>query len=112
MHKSYGLQVWNHLFYFAQCDLTDDRLSTFEHQVPLTVASKAIVEFKDLYGTVTFNAGEHRDISCIARKARPLGKFKWKLEINGEQKSITNPSQAKVTESHGLYDAIEVCKKK
>jgi len=45
----------------------------------LTVANDANVEFSSAYGTLAVSEGKVKAVTCSAKRARPLGEFKWRI---------------------------------
>ena len=78
-------------------------------EVQLTVAMKANVEFKDLFGEAEVVAYKPMPLTCVAKNARPAGKFSWRVEVSGrEPQYLTNTKAPQHEAKNGVFTTTEV----
>ena len=72
---------------------------------------KAIVEFEDLFGTAEVVANQDTALTCVAKNARPAGKFSWRVEVSGrEPQYLTNTKNPQHVAKNGVFTTTEVTK--
>ena len=92
-----------------QCTLKDAQGETETTEVQLTVAMEAIVEFKDLFGEAEVVANQPMPLTCVAKNARPAGKFSWRVEVSGrDAQYLTNTKAPRHEAKNGVFTTTEV----
>ena len=81
-----------------------------EALILMTIAHKATVDFEEYFGYFEAVADQDFDITCNAEKARPVGKFIWKIELPTSEfiELENNLSPKEELGPNGLYKTQEV----